>query len=140
MMLAAFALACCLGALSILATLYRAIAAVAWLRWGRSRVLAPADSDRRFAVVIPAHDEELLIEHVIRSVRLADYPQERIEIHVIADNCSDRTADRVEALGEHAWRRSDPLNRGKGQALGWLFERLPLSEFQAIALFDSDVL
>jgi len=92
----------------------------------------------RFQVVVPAHDEELLIGDLIASIRRARYPQDRIAICVIADNCSDETASRVRALGEEVVERTDPDNRGKGQALGWLFERMDLADADAVALFDAD--
>src|SRR5438309_304959 len=50
----------------------------------------------RFLIVIPAHDEEGAIGATVRSCRGLDYDPGLFSIHVIADNCSDRTA--AEAL------------------------------------------
>lgn len=48
------------------------------------------------AFVIPAHNEETLIARCLRSVlRAAHHPalnSERVEVIVVADSCSDRTA------------------------------------------------
>lgn len=123
-----------------LAALYRAVFAVAYLvRRDPAEGLADPAVPPRFAVLIPAHDEELLIESVLRSVRAADYPQDRIDIHVIADNCRDTTADKVRAAGEHVHERTDAGNPGKGQALDWCLGRLDLDAYDAVALFDADV-
>lgn len=127
------------AALILLAVLYRAIFLLAqWLPLRDTGAAAAPEIQRRFAVVIPAHDEELLIGELIASLRAVDYPADRLEIHVIADNCSDRTAERARALGVRVADRSDPAQRGKGFALRWMFERLDLSGFDAVALFDAD--
>lgn len=118
--------------------LYRGVLALAYGFRGRSMAAAPATSQRTFSVVIPAHNEELLIDAVVQSIRAADYAQDRIRITVIADNCTDATAERARAAGAEAAERFDDENRGKGQALDWMFRRLDLEGADAVALFDAD--
>jgi len=130
-----------LAILVALAAAYRAVFSIAYLVTPHRQPPPAAGEDaRRFAVLIPAHDEELLIDAVIRTIRAADYPQDRITIHVIADNCTDGTADRVRALGEQVHERHDPENPGKGQAIDWMLSRLDLAAVDAVALFDADIL
>ena len=43
---------------------------------------------KRFALVIAAHNEELVIGHVIDSLKNQNYPSELFDIFVIADNCN----------------------------------------------------
>src|SRR4051794_18502590 len=50
---------------------------------------------RRFAILIPAHDEEVVLPSTLRSLEKLEYPLEAFDIHVIADNCRDSTADIV---------------------------------------------
>ena len=122
-----------------LAVLYRAVFAVAYLVMGRrSGATADVQRERCFAVVIPAHDEEEFIADLIASIRATTYPQDRLRIHVVADNCSDRTAEIVRSLGEEAMERSEPDLRGKGQALDWAFQRLDLEGVDAVAILDAD--
>lgn len=121
--------------------LYRALLAAAFLLRGRNR---HGELDRaperfhHFAVVVPAHDEELLIGDLIASIRAAHYPPDRVEIHVIADNCTDATAEKARALGARVAERREPADPGKGQALAWMFQRLDLSAFDAVAVIDAD--
>jgi cellulose synthase/poly-beta-1,6-N-acetylglucosamine synthase-like glycosyltransferase len=121
--------------------LYRATFAAAYLwrglrsQGGESKPLAPL---HRFAVVVPAHDEELLIGDLIRSIRAADYPADRVEIHVVADNCTDATAAKARELGARVAERHEPEDPGKGQALAWLFGQLDLSPYDAVAVIDAD--
>ena len=79
--------------------------------------LAPYESGerRRLAVLMPAHDEELIIASTLRSVIPQLGPDDRVL--VVADNCSDRTASIAAQEGAEIIERSDPLRRGKGYAL-----------------------
>ena len=101
----------------------------------------PAGTARlRFVVVIPAHDEETGIAATVASLRALDYPPERFELLVVADNCGDRTAAVASEAGVTVWTRNDRSRRGKGHALAWAFERVlrerPAAD--AIAVVDAD--
>jgi cellulose synthase/poly-beta-1,6-N-acetylglucosamine synthase-like glycosyltransferase len=93
---------------------------------------------RSFLVLVPAHNEEMLISELIRSVRAAAYPQELIDLHVIADNCEDRTAEIARQKGVRVCQRQDPRNPGKGQALSWMLRRVDLELYDAVVFFDAD--
>src|SRR5690348_10284163 len=47
----------------------------------------------RFAIMIPAHNEELLLGALIRSLQRLAYPADMYDIHVVADNCTDTTVE-----------------------------------------------
>lgn len=123
----------------LVAAAYRLAFALAWLLGGGRPQPTSRDAElRRFRVVIPAHDEELMIEGLLASIREADYPADRIEVQVVADNCRDATAARARAAGARVAERSDPANPGKGQALAWFFAEADLGGADAVALFDAD--
>ena len=94
----------------------------------------------KVAVVIPAHNEALQIEATIRSILDSRYPGDRYDIFVIADNCEDNTAELAERAGAKAIERTDPVNRGKGQALDWFFrtQEKRYGDFDAVAIIDAD--
>jgi cellulose synthase/poly-beta-1,6-N-acetylglucosamine synthase-like glycosyltransferase len=123
-----------------LAAAYRAILAIAYLvrRPGSTSVAGIQPPCTRFLAIVPAHNEELLIGDLIASIRRADYPQEAIDVLVIADNCTDSTADVVRTAGEEVIIRHDLQNRGKGQAIDWTLRRLDLGRWDAVAFFDAD--
>ena len=52
----------------------------------------------RYGIVISAKDEENVIGRLINSIREADYPQDKLDIYVIAHNCSDRTGEIAKSL------------------------------------------
>src|SRR5205814_4374084 len=46
---------------------------------------------RRFAILVPAHNEEVVIGRLLRSLAAVDY--QRFDVCVVADNCDDATAE-----------------------------------------------
>lgn len=89
----------------------------------------------RLAVVIPAHDEEVLIERTVKSVLAAPGADRVI---VVADNCSDRTAERAARAGAEVLVRTDSVNRGKGFALRYAFDHLTAQGCNAALVIDAD--
>ena len=54
---------------------------------------ADHDPESRFLVLIPAHNEERVIGDIVRNLQEMDYPRELYDFYVIADNCTDNTAE-----------------------------------------------
>ncbi len=94
--------------------------------------------ENRFAIIVPAHNEELLIGDVVKSLMDIDYPEEKYDVHVIADNCSDSTADIARRNGAQCHERFDDVRRGKPYALDWLISRLDLNNYDAYVIIDAD--
>ena len=90
------------------------------------RPTRPTDASprHRFAVLVPAHNEELLIGRLLDNLQQLDYPSDLYEVCVVADNCTDRTAELARAAGATVYERFDPTQRAKGYALRWLLEQL----------------
>ncbi|VAW73272.1 hypothetical protein MNBD_GAMMA15-656 [hydrothermal vent metagenome] len=130
------------GAVISVFVFYQLILAVFSIgRTGQSPVSTIADSElSRFAVVIPAHNEEVLIEGLVASIRSADYPQDKVDIHVIADNCTDSTAELAKAAGAQCHERNDLEHRGKPWALDWLFQKLDHDNYDAYTIIDADTI
>lgn len=72
-------------------------------------------SDARVAVLIPAHDEEAVIGGTLATLMPTMPVNGRVV--VIADNCSDRTAEIARSFGAEVAERKDETKRGKGFAL-----------------------
>ncbi len=94
----------------------------------------------RFVVLVPAHDEASGIGATLESLLAVDYPDELYDVHVVADNCTDTTADVVRRHGVRAHERDDLDHPGKGAALNWLHDRLvaEADPFDAVAIVDAD--
>jgi cellulose synthase/poly-beta-1,6-N-acetylglucosamine synthase-like glycosyltransferase len=94
----------------------------------------------RFAFLIPAHNEEVLLPKLLANLQGLDYPRSRYAIHVVADNCTDRTAALGRELGAQVHERFDSVNLGKGHALQWLLQRVTTATptFDAAVIIDAD--
>jgi cellulose synthase/poly-beta-1,6-N-acetylglucosamine synthase-like glycosyltransferase len=105
----------------------------------RKRRHATGPLVRKLAVVVPAHDEEILITRCVRSIGACEVPSatERV-IVVIADNCSDRTAKMARSAGARVIERVDAERRGKGYTLQYTFEKLLAEGFDAVLVMDAD--
>ena len=57
------------------------------------------DPQMRFLVLVPAHNEEAVIADIINNLNSMDYPRELYDFYILADNCTDRTAEIARGLG-----------------------------------------
>ena len=97
-------------------------------------------AQRRYALIVAAHNEEVVIANLLESLKKLDYPKDLYDVFVIADNCTDKTAKIARAHGVNVFERNDKENRGKGYALEWMFDKLYKMEvkYDAISVFDAD--
>ena len=124
---------------SLLASIYILAFAIRGLSLGKKPMDGNAvGGDPFFLILIPAHNEEHGIRATIESALAMKYPRDRFRVVTIADNCDDATAAVAERCGSEVWVRTDPNNRGKGQALSWAFQRAFLGVFDLIAIIDAD--
>lgn len=93
-------------------------------------------------VMVPAHNEELVIAATVERILLLNYPSSRIQILIVADNCTDRTADKVENLlnkPAYSGRNLQVMRRtGTGGKSGALNDALKLTTGEWICVFDAD--
>ena len=94
----------------------------------------------KFAVIVSARNESDVIEEFIHTVDLQDYPSDLIDVYVIADNCSDDTAQKARIAGAHVYERFDNKKVGKGYALDFLFKilRSKKTKYDGYFIFDAD--
>jgi cellulose synthase/poly-beta-1,6-N-acetylglucosamine synthase-like glycosyltransferase len=90
------------------------------------------------AVVIPAHNEELVIAESLNTI----IPQlkEDDRLLVVADNCDDRTAEIAKEMGVLVIERKDTINRGKGYALDYGLQQLQANPPEVVIFIDADSL
>lgn len=88
------------------------------------------------AVIVPAHNEHLLIRSTIASV----LPQltDRDRLIVVADNCSDDTAEIARAAGAEAIERFNQNERGKGYALDFGVRNCVSKPPEVVIIIDAD--
>jgi cellulose synthase/poly-beta-1,6-N-acetylglucosamine synthase-like glycosyltransferase len=101
----------------------------------------PAEPVTHFDVIVPAHDEEGGIARTVESLLGVEYPVPLRRVIVVADNCSDRTAELARAAGAHVLERVDLERRGKGYALAHAFEFSAREGWaDAVVVVDADTM
>ncbi len=98
--------------------------------------------ENRYAVLISARNEENVIGHLLNSINLQTYPMELVDIYVVADNCTDKTAEISRKCGAMVYERFDTEKIGKGYALDFLLDHIKESKgedfYDGFFVFDAD--
>lgn len=128
--------------LLVLYLLFLTVSALA-ARLGQKQASLGIEPRTRFSILVPAHNESVVIAECLKSLTSFSYPADKRQVIVIADNCTDDTAAIAKAAGATVYERSNDEQRGKGYALDWAMRRL-LGEDEgwtdAILVFDADTL
>ena len=115
------------------------IVTVAYLLLPGRKAVSRALQDRRnlsLMVIVPAHNEELLVGRSVQSLRASAGVTARIL--VVAHNCTDATATRAAEAGGEVLIYNDPTASGKGFALRHGFEHALASGADAVMVVDAD--
>lgn len=116
--------------------------AVVFLRspYRRMKPLQKTEPKTRFAVIIPACNEERVIRRALDSLQQLDYPRELFDVIVIADNCTDATASIAADCGIRVMERFDLTRRSKAHAMHWAFFEHGLLDagYDAVCIIDAD--
>ena len=101
-----------------------------------------AARNHRYAVLVAARNESAVIGDLIHSIKVQNYPQELIDVFVIADNCTDDTAEIARNAGATVFVRNNTQQVGKGYALDWGYQAIRESYadrgYEAFFVFDAD--
>lgn len=93
-----------------------------------------------FAMIIAAHNEENVIGDIVENLKKLDYPGRMYDIFVIADNCTDRTAEIARGCRAFVHERFSSSEKSKGHALKWMLNILfgLDKKYDAVCVFDAD--
>ena len=98
---------------------------VSWFGlFGKKKEVKIYDESKTFALIACAHNEERVIAQLVDNLRRLNYNDALYDIYVVADNCSDHTAEVARKAGAIVHERFCEEGKGKGFALAWMFERL----------------
>ena len=96
----------------------------------------------RFAVLVSARNESAVIANLIESIKDQTYPEELVDIFLVADNCTDNTAEIARNCGANVYERFDKVNVGKGYAMNFMLNKIKEEygedKFDAYFVFDAD--
>ena len=98
------------------------------------------NKDHKFMAIIPAHNEETVVGNLVESLKAQNYPKDKYDIYVIADNCTDDTAKVAKEAGAIVLKRFDEFHKTKGFALDWFLKQKieEDADYDAFCVFDAD--
>lgn len=98
-----------------------------------------AEKNYKYGVVVSARNESRVIGYLLDSINAQNYDKDKIKIYVIADNCTDNTAQVAREHGAVVFERFDKKLVGKGYALDYLFKNIMhTDDSDAYIVFDAD--
>ncbi len=107
-----------------------------------TRKFKKANKNHKYGICIAARNEEKVIGNLIDSIHKQDYPKDLYTIFVVADNCTDSTAELCRSKGAIVYERFDNEHKTKGFALQFLFKQIErdykTDSFEAFFIFDAD--
>ncbi len=94
----------------------------------------------RFAVLIAARNEEAVIAQLVESLKLQNYPQDHLDVYVVADNCDDHTAERAREAGAIVLERFNHAEIGKGYVIRFALDKILADHdvYDAFCVVDAD--
>ncbi len=101
----------------------------------------PDDQLPGVSILIPAHNEELVIEKTLASMLELEYPKDKLEIIVVNDGSTDATAEIVERMAQKDGCiklfnvPADMSARGKSNALNLGLQE---AQYEIIGIYDAD--
>lgn len=128
------------GILFFLMFLHQIVYTIIALTVKTKKLPVPA-SQGRYAVLIAARNEQEVIGQLLDSLNRQKYPSELYDIFVIADNCTDDTANVCRQHGATVYERFNNRLVGKGYALDTLMTRMKEDgkfDYDAYLVFDAD--
>lgn len=107
-----------------------------------TRKFKPAKKKHKYGILIAARNEKYVIGNLIDSIKKQDYPSDLYTIFVVADNCTDNTAEIARKKGAIVYERFDDIHKTKGYALEFLVNNIKkdygIETFEGYFVFDAD--
>jgi len=129
-----------IGGIMTVMTLYQIVYVI--IGFFTTKKYPDAKVDHEYAVMIAARNESKVIGQLIQSIRNCEYDQSKIRIFVIADNCTDNTAEIARQSGATVFERFNKELIGKGYALDYLLKQIHETEPDYLPegwfVFDAD--
>lgn len=126
--------------LSFILTLYAAhFLLVSLFSIGQKKQKQKFGPKHKFAAVIAARNEEMVVGNLVESLKQQDYPQELLDIIVIPNNCTDATRDVAEKAGAKIFECQRAI-KSKGDVLREFFDHILAEEndYDGFCIFDAD--
>lgn len=133
----------CTGITTVLSVLmiYQVVYAVIGF-FCKAKKYPEAKTMHSYGIVIAARNERLVIGNLLDSIAAQNYDMSLVRVFVVADNCTDDTAEICRAKGAIVYERNDPTRARKGYAMEYLFSFIErdygVESLEGYLVFDAD--
>ncbi len=114
---------------------YLGIALFAFFPAGKRR---KSTKQNTFAVIIPAHNEEKVIKDLLSSIESVTYPKKNISVFVVADGCTDKTAEIAKQMDATVIEKEEATSKGDALKAAFSSNEFLSGNFDCVAVFDAD--
>lgn len=115
-----------------------------WLKHSKMLVkVTPLSRYPKITLVVPAHNEELVINKTTQAILDLNYPVNKLEVLIYADNCSDNTAKIArEMINQYPERKNVQVieRTGTGGKAGVLNDALKIAHGEYLGVYDADAM
>ncbi|MEO2074243.1 MAG: glycosyltransferase family 2 protein [Bacillus sp. (in: firmicutes)] len=116
---------------------------ISFFGFGKAKKLKDKTPQKRFLLLVPAHNEEKVIGNLVENLLNLDYPKELYDVVVIADNCTDNTAKISRELGAGVIEHTSKPGELKGKPYGIKYALDVIGDdltkkYDGVAFFDAD--
>ena len=93
---------------------------------------------KKFAILIPARNEELVIGNLVETLNNQNYSKDKYDIFVIPNNCDDNTEEVAKSFNAKIIDCKNVITNSKGDVLRYAFKYLREKDYDAYLIFDAD--
>lgn len=116
-----------------------------WLKQSKKITqIKPLKRYPKITIIVPAHNEDVVIKSTVEAILNLNYPADKIELLLYADNCTDNTYQimkRVVGQTKYRGRNVKVINRhGTGSKAGVLNEAMARAEGEYMCIYDADAM
>lgn len=111
---------------------------IAVFAFKRKSLNIKTNKKNKFAIVIPARNEELVIGNLIQSLNTQEYPKDKYDIYVLPNNCTDNTEKIAKEFNAEVIDCQNQIIHSKGDVLRYAFKTLEVKDYDAYIIFDAD--
>lgn len=112
--------------------------AIAMFAFRKDKIRLKNTTKKKFAIIIPARNEEVVIGNLVQSLNNQNYPKDKYDIFVVPNNCDDNTEEVARSFKAQIISCENIITKSKGDVLRYAFKYLKESDYDAYLIFDAD--
>lgn len=115
----------CLAYVLIFTVYFCVIVFAAVFKRNKRKKYSYEENYKNLIVIVYSHNNGKTIVNLLEQLNKQNYPKENYQTHIILDNCTDDSSNKLEFVGgAKLWRLNDDAPLGRDKAISWLLENL----------------